>query len=383
MMATTVILGGGVGGLVTANTLRRRLDPKHRIVLVDRSPQHVFTPSFLWMMLGWREPQAISRDLGRLSRKGIEVVQEEIREIDPARRRVKTAQREIIADYLVISLGADGSPDAVPGLAEAGCNLYDLDGTLRLRDALSEFRGGRVAVLIAGLPFKCPAAPYEAAMLIEASLRRRGLRERSDVDLYTPETLPMPVAGKALGEAVKGMVEVKGVGFHPQHKLASVDPAPRELAFENGVKAGCDLLVVIPPHRCPPVVKEAGLTGETGWVPVDKASLATSDDRVFAIGDVTAIKLPVGLMLPKAGVFAHAQAEVVAHNIAAEITGQGAHRRFDGFGSCFVEMGDGVAAYAKGNFYAEPAPAMILRSPGRFWHWSKIYFEKWWLRRWF
>jgi sulfide:quinone oxidoreductase len=382
-MASIVILGGGVGGLVAANTLRRRLDRKHRVILIDRQAKHVFTPSFLWMMLGWREPSEISRDLSRLGRKGIEVVQEEIREIDPAHRRVSTERQEIAADYLVISLGAEGWLGGVPGLADAGHNLYDLDGTLRLRDALGRFTGGRVAVLIAGLPFKCPAAPYEAAMLIEASLRRRGLRERTQVDVYTPETLPMPVAGKALGEAIKAMVEGKGIGFHPQRKLTAVDAKRGELAFEGGATAAYDLLVVVPPHRCPAVVREAGLTGETGWVPVDKATLETSHERVFAIGDVTAIKLPVGLMLPKAGVFAHAQAEAVAHNIAAAITGRGAPDRFDGAGYCFVEMGDGVAAYAKGNFYAEPAPAVTMRSPSRFWHWGKIYFEKRWLRRWF
>ncbi len=382
-MASIVILGGGVGGLVTANTLRRRLDRKHRIILVDRQAQHVFTPSFLWMMLGWREPSEISRDLSRLGKKGIEVVQEEIREIDPAERRVRTERQEIAADYLVISLGAEGWLGGVPGLADAGHNLYDLGGTLRLRDALGRFNGGRVAVLISGLPFKCPAAPYEAAMLIESSLRRRGLRGRAQVDVYTPETLPMPVAGKALGEAIKTMVEGKGIGFHPQQKLAAVDPERHELAFEGGATAAYDLLVVVPPHRCPAVVREAGLTGETGWVPVDKRTLQTSHDRVFAIGDVTAIKLPVGLMLPKAGVFAHAQAEAVAHNIATEITGRGAPESFDGVGYCFVEMGDGVAAYAKGNFYGEPAPAVTMRSPSRLWHWGKIYLEKWWLRRWF
>ncbi|HLF48964.1 MAG TPA: FAD/NAD(P)-binding oxidoreductase, partial [Methylomirabilota bacterium] len=152
------------------------------------------------------------------------------------------------------------------------------------------------------------------------------------VDIYTPETLPMPVAGKAMGEAMKSMVEDKGIGFHPQHKLAAVEPERRELAFENGVRAAYDLLVIIPPHRCPPVVKQAGLTGETGWIPVDKATLATSYEGVLAIGDVTAIKLPVGLMLPKAGVFAHAQAEVVAHNVAADITGRSPRRTFDGVG---------------------------------------------------
>ncbi|MBI4561798.1 MAG: NAD(P)/FAD-dependent oxidoreductase [Candidatus Rokubacteria bacterium] len=331
-MATIVILGGGVGGLVAANTLRRRLDRAHRIVLVDRAAQHIYTPSFLWMMLGWREPGEISRDLGRLERKGIEVVQEEIREIDPARRRVRTERQEVSGDYLIVSLGAEGWLGGVPGLAEAGYNLYDLDGTLRLRDSLRGFREGRVAVLIAGLPFKCPGAPYEAAMLIEASLRGRGPRQRAQVDLYTPEPLPMPVAGKAIGEAVKAMLEGKGIGAHFQHKLQAVDPERKELAFENGQRAGYDLLVVIPPHRCPPVVREAGLVGEAGWVPVDRGSLQTAHERVHALGDVTAIKLPVGLMLPKAGVFAHHQAEVVASNIAAEITGGATRRAFDGFG---------------------------------------------------
>ena len=331
-MATVVILGGGVGGLVAANTLRRRLDRRHRIVLVDRLAQHVYTPSFLWMMLGWREPREITRDLARLERKGIEVVQEEIREIDPARRLVRTERRQISGDYLIVALGAEGRVEAVPGLAEGGHNLYDLDGVLGLRQALASFNEGRVAVTVASLPFKCPGAPYEAAMLIEASLRQRGLRERARVDIYTPEPFPMPVAGKALGEAVKALVASKGIDFHPQHRLQAVEPGRRELVFENGERASYDLLVAIPPHRCPPVVKESGLVGEAGWVPVDRGTLQTAHAGVYALGDVTAIKLPVGLMLPKAGVFAHHEAEAVAHNIAAEITGRGAPKAFEGHG---------------------------------------------------
>lgn len=331
-MATTLVLGGGVGGLVTASRLRRRLDRGHRIVLVDRRAEHVFAPSFLWMMLGRRTPQDISRPLRRLEARGIEVVQEEIRELDPARRRVRTERRELAGDHLVVALGADLAPEAIPGLREAGHNLYDLDGVLGLRDALARFREGRVVVLVAAVPFKCPAAPYEAAMLIEAGLADRGDRARCPVDVYTPEPLPMPVAGPALGHAVRAMLEGKGIGFHAQHKLAGVDPVKRELAFDNGARANWDLLVVVPPHRCPAVVREAGLANETGWVPVDPATLATSHERVFVIGDLTAIRLPVGLMLPKAGVFAHHQAEVVAANIAADVTGRGARRRFDGMG---------------------------------------------------
>jgi sulfide:quinone oxidoreductase len=331
-MSTTAILGGGVGGLVTANRLRRQLGRQHRVVLVERERRHVFTPSFLWVMLGRREPPDISRDLARLTRKGIEVIQDEVREIDAARRRVRTERATLDADHLVVALGAEGHIDALPGLAEAGHNVFDLAGALSLRDALREFREGRVIVLVAGLPFKCPAAPYEAAMLIRAALDERGLRPATTVDVYTPEPQPMPVAGKAMGDAVVAMLEQKGIGFHRLHRLTAVDGARRELGFENRASAGWDLLVVVPPHRCPSVVREAGLTGEAGWVPVDRATLQTTHERVFAIGDVTMIKLPVGLPLPKAGVFAHHQAEVVADNIAVETAGHGGRRRFDGSG---------------------------------------------------
>src|SRR3972149_693419 len=143
-MATIVILGGGVGG--------------PRLVLVARLAHHVYPPSFLWMMLGWREAREITRDLSRLERKGIEVVQEEIREIDPARRLVRTERRQISGDYLIVALGAEARADAVPGLAEGGHNLYDLDGVLGLRQARPTFGDGRGAFPVPSLPFKCPGA---------------------------------------------------------------------------------------------------------------------------------------------------------------------------------------------------------------------------------
>ena len=172
-MATVVILGGRVGGLVASNPLRRRLDRRHRIVLVDRLAQHVYTPSFLWMMLGWREPREITRDLARLERKGIEVVQEEIREIDPARRLVRTERRQISGDYLIVALGAEARADAVPGLAEGGHNLYDLDGVLGLRQALASLKEGRGAVTVASPPLHSPPPPPRGTARGPAGTRPR------------------------------------------------------------------------------------------------------------------------------------------------------------------------------------------------------------------
>jgi sulfide:quinone oxidoreductase len=161
-----------------------------------------------------------------------------------------------------------------------------------------------------------------------------------------------------------------------------IDPAARRITFANGGSAGFDLLAYVPPHRAPEVVRKSGLIGESGWIPVDRDRFTTRFPGVYAIGDVTGIMLKMGRPLPKAGVFAHGEAEVVASNIAAEIIGRGKLRAFDGHGVCFVETGGGKAGYGSGNFYADPVPAVRLSGPNRALHFGKIAFEKYWLFGW-
>ena len=146
-----------------------------------------------------------------------------------------------------------------------------------------------------------------------------------------------------------------------------------------------DLLVAIPPHRGSKVVREAGLTNEAGWIPVNRLTLQTQHEGVYALGDATAISIPgrwkpdVPLMLPKAGVFAHAQAKVVAQRITAEITGRGEPSEFPGVGYCMLEAGESMAGFAFGDFFAEPSPQIELRQIGKTWHLGKVLFEQWWL----
>lgn len=382
---TILILGGGVGGLVAANELRRLLPGEHRVVLVEKNAQHFFAPSFLWLMTGDRRPEQISRDLRQLVRPGVEVILAEVKAIDPNSRGVQTSDRSINYDYLIIALGAELAPEIIPGLAEEAHTFYTFDGSAQLRDALQAFRGGQVAVVVSALPYKCPGAPHEGAMLIADSFRKRGLGDKAEVHLFTPEPQPMPVAGPALGEAVQNMLETKGVSFHPLHKLNGVDPVRRELMFEGKEVVQYDLLVAIPPHRGPQVVRQAGLANPAGWIPVDRDSLQTEHENVYALGDVTAISIPgrwkpdVPLMLSKAGVFAHAQAEVVARRIAAGITHTESQETFCGDGYCMLEAGEDLAGFAFGNFFAEPSPQIELRRIGRTWHLGKVLFEQWWL----
>ena len=373
----------GLGGVVTPNELRERLGREHRVVLVDRNRYHVFWPPLLWIQVGLRRPDSIIRKLAALEKKGIEVVQGEVEDIDPKERRVLVAGRDLEADYLVISLGAGLEPSRIPGLAESGHNLYTLDGAEAIRNARKELKGGSLVVLVAGTPFKCPAAPYEAAMLLDSDLRKRKMRERVSIALYSPEAGPMTVAGPEMSAGVRRLVQDRDIAYFPQHQVESVDSTTREILFTNGTQSRFDMLVYVPPHVAPQVVRRAGLTGANGWIQVHRHTRETQFPRVYAIGNITSIPLSMGLPLPKAGVFARNQGQAVAQTITSCIAGKGHAGSFEKKGECFTEVGGGKAGLGRGNFYTEPLPAIKLYKAGRHWHAGKVLFEKDWMRRWF
>ncbi|MBI3012937.1 MAG: NAD(P)/FAD-dependent oxidoreductase, partial [Elusimicrobia bacterium] len=374
-----------MGGLVAANKLQQLLGKQHRIILIEKEPKHAFAPSFLWLMVGQRQPEQIVSELSRLVRPGIEIINNEVRQIDLANRRVVVDTTNVSYDYLVLALGASLAPESIPELSENAHTFYTLEGAKQLQEALPSFKAGTIAILVSALPYKCPGAPHEGAMLIADFFRRRGLQNEVKIEMFTPESQPMPVAGPELGNAVRQMLESKGIAFHPLHKLTAVNSQSQELLFDGNPSFHYDLLIAIPPHRPPSIVQGIGLTNEAGWVQVDRATLKTKHENVYAIGDATGIPIPgrwkpaVPLMLPKAGVFAHAQAEVVANRIASEIHGQTPKEEFCGSGYCMLEAGEELAGFAYGNFFAEPSPQIHLRRTGKIWHIGKALFEKWWL----
>ncbi len=382
---TIVILGGGIGGIVTANKLRKLLPETHRIILFERSEIHSFAPSYLWVMNGDRNPEMIVREVKHFLSPGIDVFHSEVIEIIPAMRAVKLEGWTQGYDYLVIAMGMEVVFDSVPGLSKDSLNYYTYDGSIKVNEALKSFTGGKIAVVICSLPYKCPAAPYEGALLISEFFRKKGIRDKTEINLYTPEPYPMPVAGPQLGELVKKTLESKGIKYHPLNKLTSIDKQNKQIHFEAHDSYNYDMLIVIPPHKGSPVLSKSGIANETGYVPVDRLTMKTWHDNIYALGDAAAIAIPgkwkpdVNMMLPKAGVFAHAQAKIIANNIAVEITGNGNLQTFCGDGYCMLEAGEGVSGFAYGNFYGTPNPQVKLKKLGKIWHLGKVVFEKWWL----
>jgi sulfide:quinone oxidoreductase len=133
------------------------------------------------------------------------------------------------------------------------------------------------------------------------------------------------------------------------------------------------------------VIGKSGLANAKGWIDVNPATLQTKYENIFAIGDITSIPLPgrwipdKPMMLPKAGVFSHLQAEVVAKNIVKQIRGESADEKFCADGYCMLEAGEDLAGFAYGDFFGEPHPQVHLKQVGKKWHIGKVLFEKWWL----
>jgi len=359
-MSRVLILGGGFGGVSTAHHLRM-LAPEHETVLVSRSTHFMMGFRKNAELVGGGSMEAGSRPLASLEERGIRVVFGDISRIDPGARSAETGGETIEADALVVALGAETVPDAVPGLAEHGYDVYDPARVPAATEALSSLTEGRVAIGIFGAPYTCPPAPYELALLANEAAESRGAELQ--LHAFTPQPMSLPVLGTAGCEVVEGRLGLRGIRFTPKAKTERVEEGRVVLA--GGGEIPFDLLLAVPPHRASQVLVDASLAESGGWVKVDPRTLETGTPAVYAIGDCTAIPLATGQPLPKAGVLAEAEGRIVAERIAATLNGIRPEAEFDGQGACYLEIGGGEAMMVRGRFLAEPAPEVELVGPSR------------------
>ena len=383
-MPRVLILGGGFGGVSAAHHLHRLVGDRVETVLVDRGT-HFFMGFRKTTAVVGREPIEVgSRPLDALREKGVDVIRGDIEHIDTEARAAVVNGEHLEADVLVVALGADLAPESVPGLAEHGVNVYSVDGARAGERALSRLDGGRLVIGIFGVPYKCPAAPYELAILCKEVLSARG--SGVSVALFTPQPGSLPILGEAGCSALEGRLATDGISFRANTRVERVEKgrvvlAAGGLPLEDEIPF--DVLFGIPPHRCPAVVVDAGLAQPGGWVKVDPRTLETGIDGVYAVGDVTVITMANGQPMPKAGAFADHEGRVVAERIAARFAGRDPDANFAGEGACFLETGGGEAMMVRGEFLAQPAPRVELTSSSREHLEAKHTFERERLDAWF
>ena len=374
-MKRVLILGGGVGGTLTANLLAKKLRRQIKagqvmVTVVDLTGQHTYQPGFMYIAMGGERADKLHRPERGLLDARVGLVVGEIERVDEASQTVhlKDGQR-LGYDFLVLATGSRIVPEAIEHFATEAHHFYTAEAALALRKALDAFAGGRIVVAIAGMPYKCPPAPLEVSFLIESELRDRGLRDGSQVHFCSPIGRAFTI--ESVSEMATPIFEQKGIEVHTFFNVEAIDPVKKAVLSLEGEELPYDLLILVPPHKGQQFLIDSGLApAPGGWLPTDRATLQVGGrPNVFALGDAT------DLPLSKAGSTAHFEAPVVTERIAAGVLGREVdHKHGDYLGKvmCFFEIGDGKGTLLQFDYEHPPRPP----KPNQLWHLGKIVFNK-------
>jgi sulfide:quinone oxidoreductase len=374
-MERILILGGGVGGTLTANLLVKKLRRQLKagevtITVIDQTGQHTYQPGFMYIAMGGERADRLQRPERGLLDSRVALIVGEITRVDEQSQTIQLADGLPLGyDYLVLATGSRIVPEEIEHFDTEAQHFYTAEAALELRRALDAFTGGRIVVAIAGMPYKCPPAPLEVSFLIESELRQRGLRDQSEVHFCSPIGRAFTI--ESVSEMATPIFEAKGIEVHTFFNVEAIDPERKVVQSLEGEELPYDLLILVPPHKGQQFLMDSGLApAPGGWLPTDRATLQVGGrPNVFALGDAT------DLPLSKAGSTAHFEAPIVTERIVAAIQGREVdHKHGDYLGKvmCFFEIGDGKGTLLQFDYQHPPRPP----KPNQLWHLGKIVFNK-------
>ena len=379
-MKHLIVIGAGTAGTTVANQMRGRLPRDWSLTVIDPEPEHLFQPDLIFVPFGMQAPERTLRPRGKTFR-GVSWMQRGVESVDTEKKGITLDNGDQLRyDLLVIASGTEIRPEETAGMMgdewqKSIFDFYTLDGATKLRDALADFQGGRVAINIVEMPIKCPVAPLEISFLAESYFTERGIRDQVEMTYVTPldGAFTKPIASRALGS----MLSDRGIQVETEFNAGEVDGKVLKSWDEREVPF--DLLITIPTHMGAKFVENSGLGDELAFVPTEKDTLlAKGHDDIFVLGDAT--NLPAS----KAGSVAHFQSEIVVENLQRAIAGKGPVESFDGHANCFIESGYGKAMLIDFNYDQEPLPGVYpypmvgpfqLLKESRRNHWGKLAFR--------
>jgi sulfide:quinone oxidoreductase len=374
---SVVIVGGGAAGITVAAMLRKQ-SPHLKIAVVEPSATHDYQPAWTLVGAGEFSAAATRRAMSSVVPKGVTWITQKATGFDPANQRVNLEQGDSVAyEQLVIAAGLQTNWHHIEGLVETigqngVCSNYSFASAPYTWQCIASLQKGRALFTQPPMPIKCPGAPQKIMYMAADHFKRNGREIEVNFLTAGPAIFGVPFYAKALEEVVLHY----GIGTKYTHNLVRIDGKAKEAVFETTlgtVKSQhiekFDLLHVTPPQSAPDFIKNSSLADATGFVAVDKHTLAhTQFANVFAIGDCA------GTPNSKTAAAARNQAPVLVSNLLALRAGKALTAQYDGYASCPLTTSIGKIILAEFGYDGVVMPSFATdprRPLQRYWHLKK------------
>lgn len=370
-MARIVIVGGGFGGVVAAETLVQQLRDEHQITLVSRNRRFLFYPALVRLSFGECNPDDISFDLrtSMLDRR-VNFIEGEVAYIDPDENRIVIAHGEVEGnipfDYLIFALGRRLATERVSGFFEHAHHLLSLNAATKFGEAIRQLHEGSV-VLGQCAGARLPVPVYETAFALSRSFKENGTRERFAITIVSPENLRAEFGDEKMAATLSRALVKEQIEYVPNFSVKEIES--NNLIATDSRSLTPDLLMLVPPFRGSSAAARLGATDAEGYINVDSTMRVVGLERIYAVGDC------VSFEGPKLGHMAVRQAEVAAANLTAQITGEGTLSHYEHSLTMILETGDGDSIYFQKDLWSDE-PSSVRQ--GRFWSWAKRVHQKYW-----
>lgn len=399
-MSHVVVLGAGLGGVAAAYDIKAALGRTHRVTVVADGAYFNFTPSNPWVAVGWRKPEQIRVALAEpFHEHDIDFLPVPAEAIEANAARLKLADGTFVDyDYLVITTGPRLAFDEIEGLGpEAGFTQSICTGphAERAFDAYRAFLDAPGPVVIGAVQgASCYGPAYEFAMIMDADLRRRKLRDRVPMTFVTAEPYVGHMGLGGVGDS-KGMLESsfrkRDIRWVTNAKVASIDAGTVHVdeldpkgALYRSHSLPYEYAMFIPAFTGVPVLRNVeGLTNPRGFVLIDAHQRSVKYPNIYAAGVCVAIPpveaTPVPTGAPKTGFMIESMVSAIVKNLQADIDGRPAAAEATWNAVCLADMGDTGAAFVA--LPQIPPRNVAWVTEGKWVHLAKAGFEKYFLNK--
>ena len=398
-MAKIVIVGAGIGGIPMAFEMKENARKQDEVVVIADTPTFHFVPSNPWVAVNWRKPDDIKVELAPVfKKKKITFIQNKVTKFKPAENKVELADgSHVDYDYLIIATGPKLAFDEIPGLGPDGhtqsvCHVDHAGESGEFWDNFVKDPGPIIIGAVQGA--SCFGPAYEYLFIAETDLRKRKIRDKVKMTYVTSEPYIGHLGLGGVGDT-RGMLESELRNKHIDWICnAKVDKIEAGKMFvtevdENGQEKKKHELpfkhsMMLPAFKgVDGLMGIEGLVNPRGFVIVDEHQRNPTFKNVYSIGVCIAIpplsQTPVPTGTPKTGYMIESMVTATAHNIRSELDGKEPTEKGTWNALCLADFGDsGVAFLAMPQI---PPRNVQWSSQGKWVHWAKIAYEKYFIRK--